>query len=490
MKCLFLTIIVLECLLAQKMPYGEPKFFEMHVNIDIPEQKLSVPSTIEQSIFEKIQPIQYQERDYYFLKIHLNNNDPVHFRLIKNNIINDMDIFFINLDTRGWLGPYSTKVIKNNSNPISGGVNASDILIEISVPSGNTIAWPIEKIIEPEKRPENFKEIMEEIGHTELSPLKNQLNRTKKLNNHKKNYRSHQRDHLRNILLCGYWPPSNESVRPFSANEILNPGGWVGDNWEDRGYDIHSFFPTFDPPDCENCGMGSGDLEVDYQDTSEDWWNIVDSINPIAIITFSRGGIDYRWEIEWMTTNWIESEWIEDFEEPTYPTPSPPDSTWPQNAPRYSSLPMDSIELAMNLSGLNLYPVIDYTFGTGNYLSEYLGYHGVWYKAQMDSLDQLDRSCYLAGHIHVGGLADWEEAHEAVKITLREVIEVLDNNIPLIGDVNADGHLSILDIYFLLSYLMGEVNFDSNGIIIADVNFDSNVDIIDLLRLADNLMDS
>ena len=236
--------------------------------------------------------------------------------------------------------------------------------------------------------------------------------------------------------------------------------------------------------------MGSGDLEVDYQDTSEDWWNIVDSINPIAIITFSRGGIDYRWEIEWMTTNWIESEWIEDFEEPTYPTPSPPDSTWPQNAPRYSSLPMDSIELAMNLSGLNLYPVIDYTFGTGNYLSEYLGYHGVWYKAQMDSLDQLDRSCYLAGHIHVGGLADWEEAHEAVKITLREVIEVLDNNIPLIGDVNADGHLSILDIYFLLSYLMGEVNFDSNGIIIADVNFDSNVDIIDLLRLADNLMDS
>ena len=28
MKCLFLTIIVLECLLAQKMPYGEPKFLK------------------------------------------------------------------------------------------------------------------------------------------------------------------------------------------------------------------------------------------------------------------------------------------------------------------------------------------------------------------------------------------------------------------------------------------------------------------------------
>ena len=74
---------------------------------------------------------------------------------------------------------------------------------------------------------------------------------------------------------------------------------------------------------------------LDYQDTSEDLEF------PIAIITFSRGGIDYRWELEWMTTNWAED--FEDFEEPLLPTPSPPDSTYPQNTARYSSLPMDSI---------------------------------------------------------------------------------------------------------------------------------------------------
>ena len=50
-----------------------------------------------------------------------------------------------------------------------------------------------------------------------------------------------------------YWPPTNEMVRPFSTNEHLNPDGWIGDNWEDRGYDVHSYFPTFDPPDCDGC---------------------------------------------------------------------------------------------------------------------------------------------------------------------------------------------------------------------------------------------
>ncbi len=60
-----------------------------------------------------------------------------------------------------------------------------------------------------------------------------------------------------------------------------------------------SYFPTFSPADCNNCGQGNGDLQVDYQLTYEDWLNIVDSIQPIAIITFSRGSIDNTWEFKW-----------------------------------------------------------------------------------------------------------------------------------------------------------------------------------------------
>ena len=69
----------------------------------------------------------------------------------------------------------------------------------------------------------------------------------------------------------------------------------------------------------------------------------------------------------------------------------------------------------------------------------------MWYKAQMDSLNDITQSCYLAGHIHVGGSADWSEAHEVVKITLRKVIEVIDNNRVLMEDVNFDGNISIVD---------------------------------------------
>ena len=83
-------------------------------------------------------------------------------------------------------------------------------------------------------------------------------------------------------ILLGYWPPSNEAVRRFSTNPLLNPEGWIGENWEESGYDIISYFPSFLPPDCMNCGQGNGDFEVDYQDFSEDWWNVVDTISPAA----------------------------------------------------------------------------------------------------------------------------------------------------------------------------------------------------------------
>lgn len=480
-----ISILFLGAIFAQKLPYGKPNYFQIVQNKkDLKQITLKTPFDFPQELFDDVQPVKFDIYDHYYLKINLDNNSSTHFKFIRNHFSDEMKLYFIDLDTKGWVGPYSKNILKNNPEPISGGMNTKNILIEISIPSGEDLLCPIQTIISPEKRPENFQD-------TVPTYKKKALPAPYKVGN-KGTSRSmpSQRDHLKRILLTGYWPPSNECIRPFSTNETLNPNGWIGDNWEERGYDIHSFFPTFDPPDCENCGQGEGDLEVDYQDTSEDWWNIVDSIQPIAIITFSRGGIDYRWELEWMTTNWAEDQWIEDFEEPLLPTPSPPDSTYPQNTARYSSLPMDSIEAAMNVSGLSIFPVIDYTYGTGNYLSEFMGYHGVWYKAIMDSLNNLNNACYMAGHIHIGGLADWGEAHEAVKITLREVIEVLNDSVPIIGDINNDGLISILDLYFIISYLMGEIDLDDNGLIIADINYDLSVDVFDILQIANILMDS
>jgi len=487
-RLLVFLICFVSTVVAQQLPYGKPTYFSMGSIEEIEEVALDIPSSIPKSVFKKVKPIVFNNRDHYFLKIHLIQDLPVQFKLSAMDIIDGMDIYFIDLEIEGWVGPYSRKTIPKIITPLSDILLSQNILIEISVPVHESIDLPVHEILSL-KKPNDLNGMSGPMSKDKDS-LGNRKDLAVILDDFLPVIRPRQRDHSRNILLAGYWPPSNECIRPFSTNEVLNPDGWIGDNWEERGYDIHSYFPTFSDPDCEDCGQGNGDLEIDYQVTSEDWWNIVDSINPVAIITFSRGGMDYRWEIEWLCTNWEGSEWIADFEEPLYPTPSPPDSTYPHNTPRYSSLPMDSIYSAVSLSGLNTYPVIDYTYGTGNYLSEFMGYHGLWYKSQMDSINIISSDCHLAGHIHVGGFVDWDVAHEAAKISLREVIKVLDESEPIIGDVNYDGLISILDLYFLISYLMGEIQFDENGLIIGDFNFDSSVDILDLLLISNIILDS
>ncbi len=52
----------------------------------------------------------------------------------------------------------------------------------------------------------------------------------------------------KNVVLTGYWPPTNEMLRPWSTNPAQNEGGWVGANWGGHGYDVYAFFPEF-PPD-------------------------------------------------------------------------------------------------------------------------------------------------------------------------------------------------------------------------------------------------
>ena len=87
-----------------------------------------------------------------------------------------------------------------------------------------------------------------------------------------------------------------------------------GDNWEGSGFDVISYFPEFSDPDCSSCGQGYGELEVDYQDTSEDFWPIFNGHSPIAVITFSKGYNNQSWELEYNAYN--RTNWINDFTSP------------------------------------------------------------------------------------------------------------------------------------------------------------------------------
>lgn len=225
------------------------------------------------------------------------------------------------------------------------------------------------------------------------------------------------------IMLTGYWPPTNEAVRRFSANPEKNPEGWIGSNWEGRGYDVYAYFPEFNPPNCNNCGRGFGELEVDYQDTSEDWWRFVDHHRPIAIITFSRGNPDLSWEVEMNQYN--REQWISDYVPPLQPTPVPPDSSAPPGHLRLSKLPVQEIVDAINQSGLGLNGFICYSGSGGGFLSEFIAYHGVWYQA-INASPAGPEWCVSAGHVHVGGQVTWPVAEQAAQITLRTVMDHVD----------------------------------------------------------------
>ena len=66
------------------------------------------------------------------------------------------------------------------------------------------------------------------------------------------------------VMLTGYWSPTSEMIYRFSPDPILNPDGWIGENWEHRGYDVYAFFPAFD--------VYTREFEVDYQATWNDFW--------------------------------------------------------------------------------------------------------------------------------------------------------------------------------------------------------------------------
>jgi len=454
-----LTLLLLIGILkAQQIPHGIPYYKNLTLN-NILEIKLKVPSTIPSKIIDNIKPIQHLNRDYYYLRIIFEEETAINFQLEEVNFLNDLIVFFIDESINSYVGPYEKKILKINDRNFSGLLKSDSILIEISVNKGTVPSLPISKI-SIQNRPKNFNSMIQKV-----IPFRPEGNPK--------------------ILLCGYWPPTNESIRKFSTNTLLNPDGWIGENWEESGFDIVSYFPSFIPPNCANCFQGNGDFEVDYQDTSGDWWNIVDSINPIAIITFSRGYIDYSWELEWQYFNSI--NWVQDYTAPYLPTPTPPDSLIPFNTARYSTLPMDSIVAAIQNANLGLYPYIDYTTGAGNFLSEFLGYHGVWQKAMMDSANL---PLYTAGHIHVGGLIDWETAHEAVKVSLREVIRYINYFKDLPGDINQDDVISILDMIMIISHLLDYNALTEIEFQIADVNFDENIDIFDLLLLSNIIMNS
>lgn len=230
--------------------------------------------------------------------------------------------------------------------------------------------------------------------------------------------------HTRNIMLTGYWPPSNEILRQFSNNPGQNPGGWQGLNWEGRGYDVYSYFPEFP----NGVGQGEGDFEVNYADTSADWERIVNEIRPAAIITFSRANTAIGWELEGGNRMYANNQWTADFQGARPTNDMPIVQALTPGTELFSSLPIADIISAVSMSGANVDP-FSTPIDNSRYLSNFIGLHGNWYH-EMNAGEDAEWRNFAAGHIHVGQSMTVADGMLATEVTLRTLTAYLDTVIP------------------------------------------------------------
>ena len=285
------------------------------------------------------------------------------------------------------------------------------------------------------------------------------------------------------LMVTGYWPPTNEMLRHFSQKPELNPTGWEGENWKNLGFDVISFFPEFNPPDCSNCGQGYGDFEVDYQDTSSDFWRIIDEVKPVGIITFSRGFNNNSWELENNVYNWV--NWYADYTSPLYPTPSPPDDSVSDNHNRGTALPLTLIEEALDNSNLPVNCYVDQNGDAGRFLSEFMGYHGMWY--HQSSLNS-ENPCMLGGHIHVGGQLSTRVSKDAAELTIETVLGYLDTILLIPGDINDDEIVNIIDIIVLIDFILGNTEPNEDWLNVSDINDDGLINVLDVILIVDIIL--
>ncbi len=231
-------------------------------------------------------------------------------------------------------------------------------------------------------------------------------------------------DYTRNILLTGYWPPTNEMIRSFSTNTTQNPGGWLGGDWEHRGYDVFSYFPEFP----HGLNAGEGDFMVDYQRTSADFGRITAELKPIAIVSFGQIDGNRLWRLEGGARNWASTQWYEDNIDPKRPDPNLPEYYETAGRIRYATLPRDAIAAAVTASGANV-TVRQTNYDASRFLCNFMGYHDSWYHEL--HADPNDPAWNIAaGFIHVGSLVTVNDGQIATQATLRALTTYLDTVIP------------------------------------------------------------
>ena len=120
------------------------------------------------------------------------------------------------------------------------------------------------------------------------------------------------------------------------------------------------------------------------------------------------------------------------------------------------------------------------------FLSEFAGYHGVWYKETYEG--DLEYPCFSGGHIHVGAQVDWDTAREAAEISIRTLINHVDQFMVIPGDCNTDGEVNILDVVALAGSILGNLELTPSQTQAADMDGNGLLNILDIIAIVNLIL--
>ena len=120
------------------------------------------------------------------------------------------------------------------------------------------------------------------------------------------------------------------------------------------------------------------------------------------------------------------------------------------------------------------------------FLSEFAGYHGVWYKETFE--EDIEIPCFSGGHIHVGAQVDWDTAREAAEVSIRTLINYVDQFMVIPGDCNSDGQVNILDIVALAGAVLGNIELTQSQSEAADMDGNGLLNILDIIAIVNLIL--
>ena len=109
-------------------------------------------------------------------------------------------------------------------------------------------------------------------------------------------------------------------IRDFSQDLSLNPDGWIGDNWENKGYDIVSYFPEFTNLQIVTIVVKVLEIcKLIIKILRKISGQLLRCTNQSLLLRLVVAFIDYSWELEYNYYNRL--NWISDYYPPYLPTP-------------------------------------------------------------------------------------------------------------------------------------------------------------------------